>query len=247
MTDSSPDPRPAPNPTPHPADDPAPPIPFALVPLRQRLDGWTAERQVAFIQALAESGDVSAACRAVAMSRSSAYALFNRPDAHSFRQAWEIAMTQATRRLADVLFARALHGVAQPVFHQGEQVGERRSFNDKTAMFLLRTHAPERYGAWRERTPLGGHPDRGAQLLEAALRRVVNDGLLMDGGRPVPGRTPLPTLVRTGAEDEAPSDQLAPEVLELLLNQAYDENERLRAQLNGGAAKVDTTDGGDVV
>jgi hypothetical protein len=247
MTDS-PDPRPAPNPPHDPADDAAPLIPFELVPLRERLDGWTPERQVRFIQELAETGDVSAACRNVGMSRTSAYGLFNRPDAQSFRQAWEIAMTQATRRLADTLFARALHGTTQPVFHGGEQVGERRVFNDRTAMSLLRTLAPERFGKWRETTPISGPPDRGAQLLTTALKRVIGDAILMTSERPVPPRVPLPTLVRTGAEEEElSSDGLPPQVLQQLLYKAYDELEQLRAQLRDRHAEVDTPCGGDVV
>ena len=54
---------------------------FDPVPLRARLDGWTAERQVAFIRALAESACVAEACRAVKMSKRSAYMLRARPEA----------------------------------------------------------------------------------------------------------------------------------------------------------------------
>ena len=39
------------------------PIPFEPVKLRPRHDGWTAERQYRFIQALAETGCVEEACR----------------------------------------------------------------------------------------------------------------------------------------------------------------------------------------
>ena len=41
------------------------PIPFEPVKLRPRHDGWTAERQYRFIQALAETGCVEEACRRV--------------------------------------------------------------------------------------------------------------------------------------------------------------------------------------
>jgi hypothetical protein len=35
---------------------------FQPVPVRPRHDGWTAERQIAFVEKLADSGSVSAAC-----------------------------------------------------------------------------------------------------------------------------------------------------------------------------------------
>ena len=62
-------------------------IPFTPVPLQPRHDGWTPDRQAAFIDALAHSGCVDEACRSVGMGRASAYALRARPDAVSFRHA----------------------------------------------------------------------------------------------------------------------------------------------------------------
>ena len=55
--------------------------PFLPVPLRARADGWTGERQARFVGKLAETGCVSAAARAVGMSRLSAYRLRARPGA----------------------------------------------------------------------------------------------------------------------------------------------------------------------
>ncbi len=60
---------------------------FTPVPSRARSDGWTPERQVEFIEALAECGCVEHACRRVGMSDSAAYRLRARPTAQSFRQA----------------------------------------------------------------------------------------------------------------------------------------------------------------
>lgn len=34
-----------------------------------------------------------------------------------------------------------------PIFHKGEQVGEKRWYNDRLLMFILRHHMPSRYGA----------------------------------------------------------------------------------------------------
>jgi molybdenum-dependent DNA-binding transcriptional regulator ModE len=68
---------------------------------RHRHDGWTPERQRAFIQVLSVTGQVSTACRAVGISRKSAYKLLERPEAESFARAWEAALTEGRRRMLD--------------------------------------------------------------------------------------------------------------------------------------------------
>ena len=130
-----------------------PPIPaFTPAPSRRREDGWTAERQVAFVEALAATANVQAACKAVGMSASSAYELRARPGATSFREAWQIALDYAVHRLGEAALDRALNGTAQPVFFQGEQIGERRRYDERLTMFVLRLRDPERFGGWRSRS-----------------------------------------------------------------------------------------------
>src|ERR687890_1367429 len=58
---------------------PAPPIEFEPAKLRRRYDGWRAEKQIRFIEALAATKCVDQACRIVGMSDTSAYMLRNRP------------------------------------------------------------------------------------------------------------------------------------------------------------------------
>ena len=139
------------------------PATFAPASTKPRQDGWTPERQVAFIEALAEGGCVDEACKRVGMGTSSAYALRRRADAHGFRHAWEAALDVAIERLSDAVFARAINGVTTPVFYKGEQVGERVRHDEKLAMFLLRYRDPARYGAWTNRwraeQPPGGAAD----------------------------------------------------------------------------------------
>ena len=50
---------------------------FEPVPRKYRHDGWTPERQKAFIAALAESGNVTAACEHVGMTTEGAYYLLD--------------------------------------------------------------------------------------------------------------------------------------------------------------------------
>jgi hypothetical protein len=63
--------------------------PFLPVPLRARVDGWTAERQAKFIGLLAETGSVAEAARRVGMSRMAAYRLRRRAGAESLAHAWD--------------------------------------------------------------------------------------------------------------------------------------------------------------
>src|SRR4051794_6273609 len=128
-------------------------VPFTPVRLRYRHDGWTPEKQIAFIEALAETACVEAAARRVGMSVASAYALRNRPCARAFRDAWDAALDMGMQRLEQAALSRAINGVARPVFYKGEQVGEWRQHDEKLTMFLLRYRRPQRYGAWRDRLP----------------------------------------------------------------------------------------------
>jgi len=149
---------------------------FTPVAVRARHDGWTPERQHAFIAALAESGCVTEACAAVRMSPRTAYALRARPDASTFRQAWDVALDYAIRRLGDAAFSRALHGVPRPIFDQGEQIGERRHYDERLTMFLLRYRDPVRYGAWLDGYEARRHPDGAGIVLAHALNAVLDAG-----------------------------------------------------------------------
>ena len=65
----------------------APSVPdFDPVPVRSRRDGWTVERQRAFMAALHATRSVSKAARAVGMSRETAYRLRERRGAEILRR-----------------------------------------------------------------------------------------------------------------------------------------------------------------
>ena len=121
---------------------------FTPVPRRcERHDGWTPERQRGFIEALADTGSVEAACRAVDMSSVGAYHLRRQPGAESFRAAWGAALAHGVQRIEDVAMDRALNGVPEPVYSYGKIVGTRIRHNDRLLMFMLRNRAPERFAA----------------------------------------------------------------------------------------------------
>lgn len=119
---------------------------FTPVPRQcARHDGWTPERQRAFIEALADTGSVDAACKAVNMSTVGAYYLRRQPGAQGFRMAWEAALQLGIQRVEDVVMDRALNGVEEPLYSYGKLIGTRRRYNDRLLMFILRNRAPERF------------------------------------------------------------------------------------------------------
>lgn len=138
--------------------DQRPPLPdFTPVPRKYRYDGWTPERQKAFIEALADTGSVKAACHRINMSQVGAYYLRRQPGAEGFRKAWDAALDFGVQNLVDIAIDRAKEGVPVPVFYKGEQVGERRRYNDRLLMFILKHHMPSKYGA--NLAPGTRHPD----------------------------------------------------------------------------------------
>lgn len=145
-------------PAPAPADEPQLPAPFdphrvdpaefewRPVPRRPRADGWTPDLQRRFIEALADTGMVEAAARAIDMSVNSAYRLRRAPGSEGFARAWEAAVAHAADRLIDIAFTRAIEGVEVPIFDRdGFRLGGRRQYSDRLMMFLLRTYRPDRF------------------------------------------------------------------------------------------------------
>lgn len=118
------------------------PLPdFQPVDRKYRHDGWTPERQRAFIAALADTGSVSRAAAMVNMSPEGAYYLRRQAGAESFRRAWEAALDFGVQRLKDLAFERAIEGELVPVMSFGKLVGYRRKTNDRLLMFCLRMNA----------------------------------------------------------------------------------------------------------
>ena len=113
---------------------------------KRRKDGWSPDRQRAFIEALADTGSVATAAQRVGMSESSAYRLRRSPGAEAFDRAWGAAIDAAAKKLLDAAFERALVGSDEPVFDRdGNRVGRRLRQSDRLLMFLLRAYAPDRF------------------------------------------------------------------------------------------------------
>ncbi|MFB0613880.1 hypothetical protein [Aurantiacibacter poecillastricola] len=122
---------------------------FSPVPLRSRRDGWSAERQCAFLAHLYLTGSVSAAARAVGMSRESAHRLRKREGAVSFAHAWDVVLTPPGKgRIAQKvdwrkvtvaeLSRRMEDGLVAPAMHRGRITGIRRKADNSALLRLLR-------------------------------------------------------------------------------------------------------------
>lgn len=113
--------------SPH-ADDP---FDFTPAPCSGRHDGWTPERQRAFILHLADHGGVAVAARAVGMTPQSVNRLRKRPGAEAFARAWDDALEAGRAESFGKAVQVAEEGRLVPVTRGGKVVGHRRVFNDR--------------------------------------------------------------------------------------------------------------------
>ncbi len=113
-------------------------IDFEPACCRARHDGWTAQRQRAFIEALAECAVVSVAARMVGMSARSAYKLRKRPEAASFSDAWDRALEIGRLQLIDRAVDHATNGRLVPYFYGGLQRGSYRHYDTRVLLKGLR-------------------------------------------------------------------------------------------------------------
>ena len=117
--------------------------PFTPVPVTHRRDGWTPERQRAFIDALSQCGEVATAARAAGMSPKSAYALRKRPGSDSFAAAWDEAVRAIHADLASIAYDKAVNGTVEPVFRGRRQIGAKRVHHDRLLIAALRSLHPK--------------------------------------------------------------------------------------------------------
>jgi len=159
------------NPGELPADD-DPLLAFAPVPHKQmKRNSINPERQRKFIAALAATGVVSRAARAIGATPEAMYHLRNRPGAEGLRAAWDAAVDRAMTRLEASAMERAIEGEERMVVSGGQLLGYERRHNDRLAMFFLRNRRPHRYGAELLASIAPGHPFY-ERVREQVLREI---------------------------------------------------------------------------
>lgn len=105
---------------------------------------WTATRRATFIDILRNTGNVSAAARAVGIPRQRAYEERRRNP--QFREEWLSAVEEAVDDLESELRRRAVEGTERPVYYGGSQCGSIRSYSDNLGMFLLKGRRHQVFG-----------------------------------------------------------------------------------------------------
>ncbi|GAA0480297.1 hypothetical protein GCM10009096_22880 [Parasphingorhabdus litoris] len=113
------------------------PVPFAV----KRFGGWTPDRQRQFIYQLSRIGVVSAAAKAVGMSRDSAYKLRGRKGADSFATAWDMALEMGHDNANEHAITRAIEGYIVPYFYGGVMRGEVRRYDNRLLFALLKARS----------------------------------------------------------------------------------------------------------
>ncbi len=138
---------------------------------KERHDGWSPDKQVTFLEALARTGNVRAAATYAGLSRESAYKLRRRPDGRAFARAWDAALIHARDIFQDKLLDKGLNGWSEAVWHQGEEVGTRERWS--APLFLA---ALARLDKMADGLDMKGHPARAAAEHFDALLEGIGQG-----------------------------------------------------------------------
>ena len=93
------------------------------------------ETQAAFVQTLAQWGNVRAAAQQVGVSRAHLYRM--RRASAEFRQLWDAALVLARPQVEEVLADRALNGVQETVFYHGEEIATRTRYDARLLLAHL--------------------------------------------------------------------------------------------------------------
>ncbi len=104
-------------------------------------------RKLLFLTNLAETGNVSASAELAKLPRYQVYE-WRRTD-NAFAKHWEDAIRVAVDKLAFEARRRALDGIEEVRYYQGEPIGTIRKYSDQLLMFLLRAYDPDTFLAIR--------------------------------------------------------------------------------------------------
>lgn len=135
-----------------------------------RHDGWTPDRQRAFLSAIADGDTVERACRIVGLSVASVYAFRQRAAGAGFALGWRAANLLARERVADQLMARALDGQVETVTRPDGSTISRHRYDNRTALTLL-----ARLDRMVEQAPNASGADPAAAASSHAARLVAQD------------------------------------------------------------------------
>ena len=105
---------------------------------KARPSDWSGIKARLFVEALAETCNVTLAAKAAGVSTGAAYR--HRAMEAGFRAQWRRALATAYAGLELTLLERALHGVEKVVSVRNGEPTVMREYNDRTGLTLLRMH-----------------------------------------------------------------------------------------------------------
>ena len=203
-----------------------------IAELRERIDGFTPERQRAFLDALRETGCIRDAARAAGVSTTTIdRARRNFPD---FDADCRTVRNLAVPALEAIAYRRATVGAAARIIRKGRLFEVRMKPSDTMLRLLLAGAAPEKYGrcaglagARQATRPRGSPPERTLEEAKQSIlkkldaidrHRVARQGYTIGphGGLVPPGmrmvsEAELARLGWTAPDDEAPAAESEPE------------------------------------
>ena len=102
---------------------------------------FTKEKRAEFVQHIRDAGNVSAAARAIGLSRRHMYGVRDVDD--EFREEWDAAFDEFMDTVEAEIHRRAATGYLEPVFYQGQEVAKVRKYSDNLLMFYTKAKRPE--------------------------------------------------------------------------------------------------------
>lgn len=131
-----------------------------------------------FLDALSETGDVSAAAKVAGLARGEALRL--REEDETFRTEWDDAHESAVDALEAEARRRALEGDEEDIYYRGEVVGTKIRKSDGMLEFLLKAYRPEKFAsktaskAAHDRTGVVAAPFKSGEAREELARRIAS-------------------------------------------------------------------------
>jgi hypothetical protein len=126
----------------------------------------TTENTAAFLDALAATASVRAACEFARIDRASVYRW--RDEDSGFAEEWDAALDRGTDALEDEAVRRASEGCEKPVYRGNELLYTAREYSDALLALVLKARRPEKY---RERPPVEAN-DPGALTADERRARI---------------------------------------------------------------------------
>lgn len=104
-----------------------------------------------FLKSFSLYGNVTKAAKSAKVARYTPYQWAENDE--EFAAAWEQAKAAAADHLEQEAYRRAVTGVLEPIYYQGEQVGTVRKYSDALLTLLLKANRPDKF---KERTEHSG-------------------------------------------------------------------------------------------